>query len=114
MTGPDPQFDRRRPCRSTLVTWTTATCVAVMILLAAPATPAQIAGGTLSPDEVDKYPSPLAIPPAMPRAGKLPQTGDKNIDYKDPRKPKTDLVLPVVFGVPAEHGAPVRPSRRFR
>jgi spore coat protein A, manganese oxidase len=42
---------------------------------------AQIPGGTLDPGEVDKYVTPLLIPPAMPRAGKVKVKGGKNIDY---------------------------------
>jgi FtsP/CotA-like multicopper oxidase with cupredoxin domain len=42
---------------------------------------AQIPGGTLDPGDVDKYVTPLLIPPAMPRAGKVKVRGGKNIDY---------------------------------
>jgi spore coat protein A, manganese oxidase len=42
---------------------------------------AQIPGGTLDPGGVDKFVTPLLIPPAMPRAGKLSLKGGKNIDY---------------------------------
>jgi FtsP/CotA-like multicopper oxidase with cupredoxin domain len=42
---------------------------------------AQIPGGTLDPADVDKYVTPLLIPPAMPRAGKVKVRGGKNIDY---------------------------------
>jgi spore coat protein A, manganese oxidase len=42
---------------------------------------AQIAGGTLTPGEIDKYVTPLLIPPVMPRAGTIPRTGGKPIDY---------------------------------
>jgi FtsP/CotA-like multicopper oxidase with cupredoxin domain len=42
---------------------------------------AQIPGGTLSPDDVSKYLTPMLIPPAMPRAGKVKQKMAKNIDY---------------------------------
>jgi len=42
---------------------------------------AKIPGGTLDPGDVDKYVTPLLIPPAMPRAGKVKVKGGKNIDY---------------------------------
>jgi len=42
---------------------------------------AQIPGGTLDPEAVTKYATPLLIPPAMPRAGKVTVRGGKNIDY---------------------------------
>ncbi|MEB3247626.1 MAG: hypothetical protein VKJ63_07145 [Synechococcus sp.] len=42
---------------------------------------AQIPGGTLNLAKVPKYVTPMLIPPAMPRAGKVKQKGGKNIDY---------------------------------
>ncbi|MDH4066397.1 MAG: bilirubin oxidase, partial [Acidobacteriota bacterium] len=42
---------------------------------------AQIPGGTLHPADVNKYQTPMLIPPAMPRAGKVRQRMAKNIDY---------------------------------
>ena len=42
---------------------------------------AQIPGGTLDPLAVPKYQTPMLIPPAMPRAGKVKQKMAKNIDY---------------------------------
>jgi FtsP/CotA-like multicopper oxidase with cupredoxin domain len=42
---------------------------------------AQIPGGTLDPAAVTKYATPLLVPPAMPRAGKVTVRGGKNIDY---------------------------------
>ena len=42
---------------------------------------AQIPGGTLDPLSVPKYQTPMLIPPAMPRAGKVKQKMAKNIDY---------------------------------
>ena len=42
---------------------------------------AQIAGGTLAPGEIDKYVTPLLIPPVMPRAGSIASRGGKPIDY---------------------------------
>src|SRR5688572_11837960 len=40
-----------------------------------------IPGGTLDPGRVPKYQTPLLIPPAMPRAGKIKRPGKKQIDY---------------------------------
>ena len=40
-----------------------------------------IPGGTLDPTSVLKYQTPMLIPPAMPRAGKVKQRMAKNIDY---------------------------------
>ena len=42
---------------------------------------AAIPGGTLDPLDVLKFQTPLLIPPAMPRAGKVNQKGMKNVDY---------------------------------
>ena len=42
---------------------------------------AQIPGGTLDPNMVPKFQTPLLIPPVMPKAGKLMQRGGKNVDY---------------------------------
>jgi len=42
---------------------------------------AQIPGGDLDPLSVQKYQVPMLIPPAMPRAGKIQQSMDKNVDY---------------------------------
>ena len=38
-------------------------------------------GGTLDPLSLQKYVTPLLIPPVMPRAGTIQQKGGKNIDY---------------------------------
>jgi len=42
---------------------------------------AQIPGGTLDPNAVPKYATPLLIPPVMPRAGTIMQMGGKPVDY---------------------------------
>ena len=42
---------------------------------------AAIPGGTLDPEIVSKFVTPLLIPPVMPKAGVLKQKGGKNIDY---------------------------------
>ena len=56
---------------------------------------AQIQGGTLDPTFVPKYATPLLIPPVMPRAGTIKQTGGKNIDYYEiSMKQITQQILP--------------------
>jgi spore coat protein A len=42
---------------------------------------AAIPGGTLDPGNVARYVTPMLIPPAMPRAGKVQRKKAKNIDY---------------------------------
>jgi FtsP/CotA-like multicopper oxidase with cupredoxin domain len=42
---------------------------------------AQIPGGTLDPVVLPRFVSPLLVPPAMPRAGKLVVRGGRNVDY---------------------------------
>jgi FtsP/CotA-like multicopper oxidase with cupredoxin domain len=42
---------------------------------------AQIPGGTLDPNSVTKYATPLLIPPVMPRAGTITMPGGKQADY---------------------------------
>ncbi len=42
---------------------------------------AQIPGGTLPPGNIDKFVTPLLIPPVMPRAAQIRQRGGKPIDY---------------------------------
>jgi FtsP/CotA-like multicopper oxidase with cupredoxin domain len=42
---------------------------------------AQIPGGSLDPEGIPKFVTPLLIPPVMPRAGTINQRGGKPIDY---------------------------------
>jgi len=42
---------------------------------------AAIPGGTLDPETLPKFVTPLLIPPVMPRAGTIKQKGGKNVDY---------------------------------
>jgi FtsP/CotA-like multicopper oxidase with cupredoxin domain len=42
---------------------------------------AQVPGGTMDPAAIPKYRTPLLVPPAMPRAGKIKTRGGRNIDY---------------------------------
>ncbi len=41
----------------------------------------EIPGGTLAPGDVDRFVTPLLVPPVMPRAGTMTITGGKNADY---------------------------------
>lgn len=47
----------------------------------APRVLAQIPGGTLAPEDVPKYKTPMLIPPVMPKAGKIKNKKGKNADY---------------------------------
>ena len=61
---------------------------------------AQIPGGTLDPDSVTKFATPLLIPPVMPKAGKIVQKGGKNVDYYEiSMKQFSQQILPA--GLPA-------------
>ena len=42
---------------------------------------AQVPGGTLDPDLIPKFETPLLIPPVMPKAARIVQRSGKNIDY---------------------------------
>ena len=42
---------------------------------------AQISGGTLDPNVILKFQTPLLIPPVMPTAGRIVLRGGKNADY---------------------------------
>jgi len=42
---------------------------------------AELPGGTLDPVGVDKFVTPLLVPPVMPRAGTLAQPGGRSVDY---------------------------------
>jgi FtsP/CotA-like multicopper oxidase with cupredoxin domain len=61
---------------------------------------AQIPGGTLDPDAIPKYATPLLIPPVMPKAGIIKQKGGKNIDYYEiSMRQISEQILPV--GLPS-------------
>ena len=47
----------------------------------APVALAQIPGGTLDPTTIQKFETPMLIPPVMPRAGTIVMRGGKNADY---------------------------------
>jgi FtsP/CotA-like multicopper oxidase with cupredoxin domain len=42
---------------------------------------ADLPGGTLNPDDIPRFATPMLIPPVMPRAARIPTTGGKNADY---------------------------------
>jgi spore coat protein A, manganese oxidase len=61
---------------------------------------AAIPGGTLDPGGVNKYATPLLIPPVMPKAGSITQPGGKKIDYYEiSMKQFQQQILPA--GLPA-------------
>ncbi len=58
----------------------------------------QIQGGTLNPNLVPKYQTPLLIPPVMPKAGTIVAKGGKNIDYYEiSMKQFQQQILPAGF-----------------
>lgn len=61
---------------------------------------AAIPGGTLDPAFVNKFLTPLLIPPVMPKAGVVKQKGGKSVDYYEiSMKQITQQILPA--GLPA-------------
>lgn len=61
---------------------------------------AQIPGGTLDPDLIPKFQTPLLIPPVMPKAGRIVARGGKNVDYYEISMKQFDQqILPA--GLPA-------------
>jgi spore coat protein A len=90
--------------------------------------------GLLDPHDISQFATPLLVPPAMPRAGKIPVRGGRAIDYYDvsvrqfPQQilpagmppttvwgygPRTAQGGPMIFHAPsltieAKHGTPVR------
>jgi FtsP/CotA-like multicopper oxidase with cupredoxin domain len=97
--------DMRRFSRRTFVAWVGGASAGFYLFgrvpgMAAPVALAQIPGGTLNPDDVPKYATPLLIPPVMPRAGTIKQQGGKNVDYYEiSMKQFTQQILPA--GLPA-------------
>ena len=58
----------------------------------------QIEGGSLNPNLIPKYQTPLLIPPVMPKAGKIVAKGGKNIDYYEiSMKQFQQQILPAGF-----------------
>src|SRR5512143_3100119 len=60
---------------------------------------AQIPGGTLDPNSVDKFVTPLLIPPVMPKAGQARQRGELVDYYEISVKQFNQQILPA--GLPA-------------
>ena len=61
---------------------------------------AAIDGGSLAPGDVDKYQTPMLIPPVMPKAAVIKQKGGKNVDYYEISvKQFSQQILPA--GMPA-------------
>jgi spore coat protein A len=76
---------------------------------------AQIPGGTLDPEDVLKYQTPLLIPPVMPRAGTIKMRGGKPADYYEiSMRQFSQQILPA--GLPATtvwgYGAVAAQSKR--
>ncbi len=70
--------------------------------MSSPVALAAIPGGTLDPGTVQKYVTPLLIPPVMPRAGTLTMPGGKPADYYEiSMRQFTEQILPA--GMPADH-----------
>jgi len=59
---------------------------------------AAIPGGSLNPGDVDKYVTPLLIPPVMPKAGTVKQKGGKPVDYYEiSMRQFRQIILPASF-----------------
>jgi spore coat protein A len=76
----------RRYSRRTFVAWVGGASAGFYLFgrlpgTSAPIALAQIPGGTLDPVQVQKFITPMLIPPVMPRAGTISQPGGKPIDY---------------------------------
>jgi FtsP/CotA-like multicopper oxidase with cupredoxin domain len=76
-----PQFSRR-----VFVAWVGGAGAGFYLFgrlpgMSAPVALGQIPGGTLDPSDVNKYVTPMLIPPVMPRAGTLTMPGGKPADY---------------------------------
>jgi spore coat protein A, manganese oxidase len=76
---------------------------------------AQIPGGTLDPNDVTKFVTPMLIPPVMPRAGTITMPGGKPADYYEISVKQFDQqILPA--GMPATtvwgYGAVASASKR--
>jgi spore coat protein A, manganese oxidase len=76
----------RRISRRAFVTWVGGAGAGFYLFgrlpgLSEPTALAQIAGGSLHPSNVTKFVTPLLVPPVMPRAGTIRQSGGKPIDY---------------------------------
>jgi FtsP/CotA-like multicopper oxidase with cupredoxin domain len=90
------QFSRR-----TFVAWVGGASAGFYLFgrlpgMSAPVALAQIPGGTLDPEDVDKFVTPMLIPPVMPRSDTTVRRGGKNVDYYEiSMKQITQQILPV-------------------
>jgi len=93
----------QRVSRRTFVAWVGSAGAGFYLFgrlpgLGAPIALAQIPGGTLDPDRVPKFETPMLIPPVMPRAAKVKVRGGKPIDYYEiSMKQISQQVLPVGY-----------------
>ena len=76
----------RRFSRRTFVAWVGGAGAGFYLFgrlpgMSAPVALAQIPGGTLDPNDVTKFVTPMLIPPVMPRADTIKQPGGKPVDY---------------------------------
>jgi FtsP/CotA-like multicopper oxidase with cupredoxin domain len=76
----------RRFSRRTFIAWAGGAGAGFYLFgrlpgMSAPAALAQIPGGTLDPNDVSKYVTPILIPPVMPRAAVITAPGGKPVDY---------------------------------
>jgi spore coat protein A, manganese oxidase len=76
----------RRFSRRTFIAWVGGAGAGFYLFgrlpgMSAPAALAQIPGGTLDPNDVSKYVTPMLIPPVMPRAAVITAPGGKPVDY---------------------------------
>lgn len=70
--------------RRSFFKFTAAGLLALYVSSKGGATPrllAQVPGGTLDPGAISKYVTPLLIPPAMPKAGKIKKKSEQEVDY---------------------------------
>src|SRR5512132_3881860 len=93
----------RRFSRRTFVAWVGGAGAGFYLLgrlpgVDTPVALAQVPGGTLDPTLVQKFQTPLLIPPVMPRADTISQPGGKPIDYYEiSMKQITQQILPAGF-----------------
>jgi spore coat protein A, manganese oxidase len=67
--------------------------------MSAPVALAQIPGGSLDPNDVPKFGTPMLIPPVMPKAATIRAPGGKPIDYYEiSMKQITEQILPAGYG----------------
>jgi hypothetical protein len=95
----------RRFSRRTFVAWVGGASAGFYLFgrlpgMSAPIALAQIPGGTLDPNDVAKFVTPMLVPPVMPRAATITQRGGKNVDYYEiSMKQIVQQILPA--GLPA-------------